>query len=72
MIKKPTSYKNHENPTFIDLIPTNRPRSFQYSNELETGFSSSHLLIATQLKMGFQKKSTKNYSISQLQKIWQC
>ena len=32
LIKKPTCYKNHENPTCIDLILTNRPGYFQHSN----------------------------------------
>ena len=69
LIAKPTCYKNHENPTSIDLILTNRPGYFQQSNVFETGISNFPLLIATQLKMCSQKKATKNYSISQLQKI---
>ena len=59
LIKKSTCYKNHENPTCIDLILTNRPGYFQHSNVFETGISDFHLLIATQLKMGFQKKLPK-------------
>ena len=55
LIKKPTCYKNHENPTCIDLILTNRPGYFQQKNAFETDISDFHLLIATQLKMGFQK-----------------
>ena len=31
LISKPTYYKSHENPTCIDLIPTNRPGYFQHS-----------------------------------------
>ena len=52
-IKKPTCYKNHENPTCIGLILTNRPGYFQHSNVLETVISDFRLLIATQLKMDF-------------------
>ena len=59
LISKPTCYKNHENPTCIDLILTNRPGYFQHSNVFETGISDFHLLIVTQLKMGFQKKLPK-------------
>ena len=59
LIKKPTCYKNHENPTCIDLILTNRPSYFQQSNVFETSISDFHLLIDTQLKMGFQKKLPK-------------
>ena len=69
LISKSTCYKNHENPTWIDLILTNRPGYFQHSNVFETGISDFRLLIVTQLKMGFQKKATKYYNISRLQNI---
>ena len=59
LISKPTCYKNHENPTCIDLILTNSPGYFQHSNVFETDISDFHLLIVTQLKMGFQKKLPK-------------
>ena len=59
LISKPTCYKNHENPTCIDLILTNRPGYFQHSNVFETGISDFQLLIATQLKMCFRKKLPK-------------
>ena len=47
LISKPTCYKNHENPTCIDLILTNRPGYFQHSNVFDTGISDFHLLIVT-------------------------
>ena len=47
LISKPTCYKNHENPTCIDLILTNRPGYFQRSNVFEAGISDFHLLIVT-------------------------
>ena len=59
LINKPTCYKNQQNPTCIDLILTNRPDYFQHSNVFETRISVFHLLIPTQLKMGFQKKLPK-------------
>ena len=59
LINKPTCYKNHENPACIDRILTNRPSYFQLRNVFETGISDFHLLIATQIKMGFQKKLPK-------------
>ena len=37
LIKEPTSYKNPNKPTCIDLILTNVPRMFQSSCVLETG-----------------------------------
>ena len=60
LIKKPICYKNHENPTcIVDLILANRPGYFQHSNCFETDIFDFYLLIATQLRMGFQKKLPK-------------
>ena len=64
LIKKPTCFKNPENPKTIDLILTNRPRSFCNSDTLETGLSDFHKLTVTVLKMFFKKQSPnyKNFS----------
>ena len=59
LIKKPTCFKNPENPKTIDLILTNRPRSFCNSDTLETGLSDFHKLTVTVLKMFFKKQSPK-------------
>ena len=69
LISKPTCYKNHENPTCFDLILINRPGYFQHSNLFETGISDFHLLIATQLKMGFQKNLPKIITYRDYKKI---
>ena len=53
LIKRSTCYKKHKNPTCLDLILRNRLGYFQHSNVFETGISNFHLLLATQLKMGF-------------------
>ena len=50
LIKKTTCFKNPENPKTIDLILTNRPRSFCNSDTLETGLSDFHKLTVTVLK----------------------
>ena len=57
LIKKPTCFRNPENPKTIDLILTNRPRSFCNSDTLETGLSDFHKLTVTVLKMFFKKQS---------------
>ena len=57
LIKKPTCFKNPENPKTIDLILTNRPRSFCNSDTLEIGLSDFHKLTVTVLKMFFKKQS---------------
>ena len=68
-IKKPTCYKNHENRTCIGLILTNRHSYFQQRNVFETRISNFQLLIATQLKMGFQKKLPKTIAYCDYKKF---
>ena len=58
-IKKPTCFKNPENPKNIYLILTNRPSSFCNSDTLETGLSDFHKLTVTVLKTFFKKQSPK-------------
>ena len=55
LIKEPTCYKNPANPSYIDLILTNLPRSFQNSGVVETGLSDFHRMIVTVLKITFQR-----------------
>ena len=42
LIKEHTCFKNPVNPTSIDLMLTNRPKSFQNSQTIETGLSDHH------------------------------
>ena len=51
LINEVTSYKNTNKPSCIDLILTNRPRSFQNSCALETGLSDFHNMTLTVLKV---------------------
>ena len=44
LIIKPTCYKNSENPTSINLMLTNVPRSFQSTCVAETGLSDFHFM----------------------------
>ena len=59
LIKKATCFKNPKIPKSIDLILTNRPRSFCNSDSLETGLSNFHKLTVTVLKTFFEKQSRK-------------
>ena len=59
MIKEPTCFKNLQNPSSIDVILTNRSRSFQHSKVIETGLSDHHKLTLTVLKTYFQKQAPK-------------
>ena len=56
LTKKATCFKNPEDPKTIDLILTNRRRSFCNSGSLETGLSDFHKLTATVLKTFFKKQ----------------
>ena len=55
LVKEYTCFKSLQNPSCIDLILTNRPKSFQHSNVYETGLSDFHKLIFTVFKATFQK-----------------
>ena len=55
LLDQPTCYKNPDKPTCTDLILTNRPNYFQQNNVFETGLSDFHMMVVTELKMGFQK-----------------
>ena len=59
LIKVPTCFKNPLNPSCIDLILTNRSRSFQNSAAIETGISDFHKMVVTVLKTSFKKGPPK-------------
>ena len=59
LIKQKTCFKNPENPTCIDLILINSPRSFQNSSVFETGLSDFHKLTITVLKQYFRNLKPK-------------
>ena len=50
---QPTSFKNSENPSCIDLILTNKPRSFQSTCVIKTGLSDFHRMTVSVLKTHF-------------------
>ena len=55
LIKEPTCYKNPNKHSCIDLILTNKPRSFQHSCVIETGLSDFHKMTVTVMKILFEK-----------------
>ena len=59
LIKQPTCYKNPENPSCIDLILTNKAKSFQSTCVMETGLSDFHRMTISVLKMHFCKLPPK-------------
>ena len=64
LIKQPTCYKNADNPTCIDLMLTNTPRSFQSTCVLETGLSDFHLMTLAVIG------PTKNYRTKNLRAVY--
>ena len=63
LLDKPTCYKNLTNPSCVDFILTNRPRSFQNSCTFESGLSDFPKMTLTVLKSSFaiQKPRILNY-----------
>ena len=58
LVKSPTCFKS-DSPRCIDLILTNRKRSFQNTVTVHTGLSDFHAMIVTVLKGGYRKKGPK-------------
>ena len=66
LINDPTCFKNVNNPSSIDVMLTNRKKSFQNSMTIETGLSDQHKMTTSILKVHFKKKvnyrSFKNFN----------
>ena len=58
LVKSPTCFRS-DSPRCIDLILTNRRRSFQNTVTVHTGLSDFHAMIVTVLKGGYRKKGPK-------------
>ena len=56
LIKKPTCFKNYLNPSSIDVVLTNRFRSFMNSQVIDTGLSDHHKMTITVLRMYVKKQ----------------
>ena len=68
LIKQPRCYKNPENPSCIDLILTNKAKSFQSICAMETGLSDFHRMTISVLKMRFRKLLPKVVSYRDFEK----
>ena len=56
IIKEKTCFKNPHHPSCVDLIITNRPKSFQNSTVIETCLSNFHKMPLTALKIFYKKQ----------------
>ena len=59
LVKEPTCFKNPINPSCIDLILTNRFRSFNSTLAIETGLSDCHKMVLTVLNTTYRKSRPK-------------
>ena len=59
LLDKPTCYKKYNNTSCVDLIITDKPRSFQNSYTFETGLSDFHKMTLTALKSSFAKQKPR-------------
>ena len=57
IVKGPTCFKNPLNPSSIDLMLTNKPRSFQNSTKIESGLSDHHIMAISVMKSFFPKQT---------------
>ena len=71
LITSPTCFKNVLNPSLIDLILTNKIRSFLNSQVIETRLSDHHKMTVHCAQNIFPKTITDLYQIPGLQKIKQ-
>ena len=55
LLDKPKCYKNPTNPSCVNLIITNKPRSFKNSCTFEIGLSDFHKMTLNVLKLCFAK-----------------
>ena len=56
IIREKTCFKNPNNPSCIDLIITNMPKSFQNAMVIETGLSDFHKLCIMVMKMYYSRQ----------------
>ena len=59
IVKDKTCFKNPNNPSCIDLILTNKPRSFQHTTTFDIGLSDFHRMVLTSFKCIFDKREPK-------------
>ena len=60
--RNPTCYKNPNNPSCIDHILTNSPKSFFKTETVFTGLSDFHKLVLSAFKLHFSKVKAKEIS----------
>ena len=57
LVSGPTCFKSVQNPSSIDLILTNKPRSFQNTITVESGLSDHHKMNVMVMRSHFPKQT---------------
>ena len=66
LVKSLTCYKNPVNPSCIDLILTNKPKSFMNTQIIETGLSDHHKMTITVTRQHFPKMKPNFVTLPEL------
>ena len=59
IVKDKTCFKNPNNPRCIDLILTNKPKSFQHTTTFDIGLSDFHRMVVTSFKCKLENRTPK-------------
>ena len=54
-----TCFKNPNNPSCIDLLLTNRTRSFQNTTIIETGLADFNKIVSAVMKIYYKKQKSR-------------
>ena len=59
IVNKPTCFKNHKNPSCINLMLNNKQERSLKSKTVETGLSDFHKMVVSVFKTSFKKQKPK-------------
>ena len=59
IVNKPKCFKNPKNPSYIDLMLTNKQERFFKAKDVETGLSDFHKMVVSVFKTSFKKQKPK-------------
>ena len=68
-MKFTTNFKNADNPSTIDLIITNKPKSFRNTVGISTRLSDFHKMVLASMKTNFEKSAPKTLIYSDIRQF---
>ena len=69
LVNFPTCFMSKENPSTIDLVIINKPKSFQNTIGISTGLSDFHKMILTTMKITFPNAVPKSITYKDMKKL---